>query len=212
MPGWGGWSRGGSASAPSDPKERDRRHWLTQNGITPMNRSTRLWDMDIRPPRWLPHYRERVGSLDMADRQLQQQRAGLRVDPIRWQGSRDMATGRAYDWCTCIEAVVYDADGRTACTCGCTDCKPTKKGETATHWRKRKMQSQLRAQFIRDKYKDRRGWWRRKRDLIEYWIWCWETRGTHDEQPPFEQPAQGGDTPPMPDSDWPTQELHPDDE
>jgi hypothetical protein len=205
MAGWGGWGRG--SSAPTDPKERDRRHWLTTHGITPMSRSTRLWDMEVTPPRYLPHYRERVGSLDMARRQLQQQREGMQVEPIKWQGSRDMATGRAYDWCTCIEAVVYDADGRTACTCTCASCKPPK-GATAVHWRKRMMQSQLRAQFIRDKYKERRGWWRRKIDLIEYWVWCWETRGTHGDP----QPAQGGDTPPMPDSEWPTQELDPEDE
>jgi hypothetical protein len=168
MAGWG-WRRGGPVSAPADPKERDRRAWLTANGITPMNRSTRLWDMEIQAS-MLPHRVERVGSLDRTRRALNQQRAGIDFEPIKWQGSRDMATGRAYDFCYCIEAVKTEADGRVECKCQCVDCKPPGKDETPTHWRKRNFASQNRARAVRDQKRQNR-WHRRVRRHINDWKW-----------------------------------------
>lgn len=148
-----GW-RSGGGTAGSAPRERDRVDWLSEHGITPMNRSTRMWDMEVTPPKWWRlHYIERVGSLDRARRALDLQRGGVDFAPIKWQGSRDMATGRAYDWCYCIEAVsASDVDGRVACKCQCADCKE------GDHWRKRNHASRLRAQMVRHVNSQRYGW------------------------------------------------------
>jgi hypothetical protein len=159
-------------SAKTDPAERDRRGWLEDHGITPMNRSSRLWDMEIVPPPWMPHTTERVGSLDRARRALQDLRAGVPMSPIKWQGSQSMATGRAYDWCYCVEAARPEddtIDGRTACPCQCPDCKPKKKGDEAVHWRKRHWNNQLhgqsRATYWNEYYHEHH-WWIK---LLRWW-------------------------------------------
>jgi len=168
-----GWRRGGAAG--SAPRERDRVEWLSEHGITPMNRSTRMWDMQVTPPKWMKfHYIERVGSYDRAMRALELQRGGVDFAPIEWQGSRDMATGRAYDWCYCIEAVSSeDVDGRVACKCQCVDCAPKKKGATATHWRKRNHASRVRAQMVRHVNENKYGWRGFSRRWVARWgRWC----------------------------------------
>jgi hypothetical protein len=167
-----GW-RNSNKSVGNSPTERSRIPWLEQHGITPMNRSTRLWDMEITAHHLIPHRTERVGSLDMARTALAQQRGGHDIDPIQWQGSQSMATGRAYDWCYCIEAVQGDVDGRTACKCQCVDCKPKQKGATPTHWRKRHHASAIRANIIRNRAE---GQTRRKRTMrrLDDWVWDWE--------------------------------------
>lgn len=159
-----GW-RGGNNPAGSSPTERSRVPWLEEHGITPMNRSTRMWDMEIVPPRWVFWHRiERVGSLDRAKRALDLQRGGVDFAPIKWQGSQSMATGRAYDWCYCIEAVSSpEVDGRTACKCQCADCKE------GDHWRKRNHASRLRAQMVRHINQNRYGW----RGFSRRWAGRW---------------------------------------
>jgi len=172
-----GWRRGGGANAPTAPRERDRREWLSSHGITPMNRSTRLWDMEVTPPKWMKfHYIERVGSFDRARRALDLQRGGTDFPPIKWEGSRDMATGRAYDWCYCIEAVRPEVDGRTACKCQCVDCK---EGE---HFRKRRHASRIRGQMVRHRNATRYGWRGFRTRWENRWgRWCEFWHEVHDE-------------------------------
>lgn len=162
-----GWRGGGKGN--TDPTERSRIGWLEEHGITPMNRSTRLWDMEITAHRWVPHRIERVGSLDMTRTALAQQRGGQVIDPIQWEGSRSAATGRAYDWCYCIEAVNPEADGRTACKCTCVDCQPPKKG-TPVHWRKRKHAHDIRVGMIQHRQEKNTRWLRLQR-RIDDWVW-----------------------------------------
>jgi hypothetical protein len=182
--------------APEDPSERDRRPWLMAHGITPMNRSTRLWDMEITA-HLLPHRTERVGSLDMARTALNQQRAGHKIDPIKWQGSQSMATGRAYDWCYCIEAVDTEADGRVSCICQCCDCKPPGKGATQVHWRKRKHAHDIRVGMIRHQQENNTRWIRLGRFIeslvwdYEHGYWFWQRWGWFADDSPV---SQGGDT------------------
>lgn len=214
--GWGG--RG--ANAPTSKTERSRREWLEEHGITPMNRSTRLWDMQVDAHRMIPHRVERVGSFDMAQHALAQQRGGEKIDPIKWEGSRDMATGRAYDWCYCIEAVQPEADGRTGCTCQCVDCKEH------NHWRKRNHASRLRAEMVRYAAAKQT---RRKRihARIQDWVWAWESwQSGNTEQPswwpwverfvgPYDlgrRRGAGDRTPEMTDDEWPTVPLDQDEE
>lgn len=178
-----GW-RGGKNPAGSAPRERDRVEWLSEHGITPMNRSTRMWDMIVTPPGWMKfHYTERVGSFDRAKRALDLQRGGVDFAEIQWQGSKDMATGRAYDWCYCIEAVTSeDVDGRVACKCQCADCAPKGKGATATHWRKRHHASRIRAQMVRHVNRNKYGWRgfiRRWQNRIARWREFWEEVAEH---------------------------------
>jgi len=167
------WGWRSSRGVKSSPTERSRIGWLEDHGITPMNRSTRLWDMEITAHKLMPHRVERVGSLDMARHALNQQRGGERIDPIKWQGSQNMATGRAYDWCYCIEAVDEEADGRTGCVCQCVDCSPPGKDATASHWRKRNHASMIRGEMVRHKKAQqtrRKRFWRR----IDDWVWLYE--------------------------------------
>jgi hypothetical protein len=170
MMAWG-W-RGNNRNVGSSPTERSRIPWLEEHGITPMNRSTRLWDMEITAHKLIPHRTERVGSLDMARTALAQQRGGHDIDPIQWQGSQNMATGRAYDWCYCIEAVRPEVDGRTACKCQCVDCKPPKKG-TPVHWRKRKHAHDIRVNMIRHRAEGNTRVNRTRRRIGD-WIWDWD--------------------------------------
>jgi hypothetical protein len=163
-----GWRNSGNAD--TSPTERSRVGWLKQRGITPMNRSTRLWDMEITAHRFVPHRTERVGSLDMARTALAQQRAGNDIEPIQWQGSQNMATGRAYDWCYCIEAAWPEADGRVECKCQCVDCRPRKKG-TPVHYRKRKHAHDIRVNMIRHR---QAGNTRRKRTGRRFGDWQWD--------------------------------------
>jgi hypothetical protein len=216
--GWGGWGRGGSASAPADPSEKDRREWLTKNGITPMNRSTRLWDMEITKHAFIPHTTEQVGSLDITRAQIAAQGRGERIEPLVWSGSRDMATGRAYDWCYCVEASRPDddtIDGRVDCPCTCQDCKPGK-GKRAVHWRKRNQDSRIHAAYSRrrwDEYyyerKLRIRLWRRLQALYVWWRAEDDLVEIEAELPerPTAKPAPLSDTPPVPDYEWPTVPL-----
>jgi len=199
-----GWRSGGKAE--TSPTERSRIGWLMERGITPMNRSTRLWDMEITAHRLVPHRTERVGSLDMARHALDQQRAGHKIDPIKWQGSQNMATGRAYDWCYCIEAVDTEADGRIACICQCADCKPAGKGATPVHWRKRKHAHDIRVSMIRHQQATNTRWLRLGRFIdslvwdYHHGYWFWQRWGWFtDDGLPVAQ-ARGGDT--LPDDDY----------
>ena len=213
-----GWRRGGASG--SAPRERDRVEWLSEHGITPMNRSTRMWDMEVTPPRWWRASRiERVGSKDRAQRALDLQRGGVDFAPIKWQGSKDMATGRAYDWCYCIEAVASeDVDGRTACKCQCADCKE------GDHWRKRNHAHRIRAQMVRHRNETIHGWigFRRR------WIWRWQgwvelwgefrdeglwavlhpNPHSTEELPPFTEPDTPQDGPP----EWYKKRRNPEDD
>jgi hypothetical protein len=165
-----GWRRSGGAK--SSPTERSRIGWLEDHGITPMNRSTRLWDMEITAHHFVPHRTERVGCLDMTRHALAQQRGGEKIDPIKFVGSQNMATGRAYDFCYCIEAVNEEADGRTGCQCQCVDCDPPGKDATPNHWRKRHHASMIRAEMIR--HKKKQNTWRKRTDRrIDDWVWLY---------------------------------------
>ncbi len=193
--GWGNNNRRVGTS----PTERSRIPWLEDHGITPMNRSTRLWDMEVTPPRWMKLYRiERVGSLDMTRHALNQQRAGHKIDPIKWQGSQNMATGRAYDWCYCIESVDTEADGRIACICQCADCKPPGKNATPVHWRKRKHAHDIRVSMIRHQQANNTRWLRLGRFLdslhwdYQHGYWFWQRWGWFADDTPL--PSQDGDT------------------
>lgn len=212
-----GWRRSGGAK--SSPTERSRIGWLEDHGITPMNRSTRLWDMEITAHRLMPHRTERVGCLDMTRHALAQQRGGEKIDPIKFVGSQNMATGRAYDFCYCIEAVQGEVDGRTACICQCVDCQPPK-GGTPVHWRKRNHAHLIRVEMIRHKAKERR-LRVRIRNRIRDWAWAIESIRNGDTDPVpwwwWGGPPKPRDvladtpnlyeTPPIPDDEWPTVPL-----
>jgi hypothetical protein len=215
--------------APADPSEADRREFLARNGVTPMNRSTRYWDIEITAHKLIPHRVERVGSLDMARAQLDEQARGHVIEPLLWNGSEGMATGRAYDFCYCIEASRPDdetIDGRTQCVCQCKDCKPKSKTEKPRHWRKRRDESQIHAVSSKrrwDTYYYERKWririWRRIQLVIEWWqgeLDELELAEVVDEPGPgtgeFDLVDPEADTPPMTDSEYPTVDLAEEDE
>lgn len=197
-----------------------------------MNRSTRYWDIEITPHKLMPHRVERVGSLDMARAQLDEQARGHVVEPIQWNGSEGMATGRAYDFCYCIEAARPDdesVDGRISCVCTCKDCKPKLKTEKPRHWRKRHAESRIHAEQSKrrwDAYYYNRKWrvriWRRIQLVIEWW------QGENDDELadvvefPIDEPGPGtgefdlvdpdAETPPMRDTEVDTVDLETEDD